>query len=307
MKRIREIFSFKRFVVYAGAAVFMMLPVFVFSSSGKEVSGVAVWEKTTDIFAYDPVERVFIYREKASEMLAGKENKLRVPGGQKEKGGIKEYRLSGKEAALAAKALGRELDVPRHTKASASWKRVDDDTVRVELNDKEDGLWYRLRAKIPEGRNVSRVIRDDGLEIVNSTYIDRETGEVHGDLLWYMEGDTLYFYDDPVSGYSVVLSPPQPNFSILVGEAINGAGQLSLIAYPYNGEALIGGTTSIDHLGRTGDNNIGQNIDVNAGGKMALRFTSGANTYQYGNPGTSVTRNFTHVSSTDYKLHTTPE
>ncbi|HRU38546.1 MAG TPA: hypothetical protein P5511_01615, partial [Candidatus Goldiibacteriota bacterium] len=54
----------------------------------------------------------------------------------------------------------------------------------------------------------------------------------------------------------------------------------------------------------------GNDIDADAGAKLALRYTSGANTYQYGNPGTNytttVTRNFAHVRTQYYYLLTTP-
>ncbi|MCK5243106.1 hypothetical protein KAR34_11715, partial [bacterium] len=200
---------------------------------------------------------------------------------------------------LSRATLEQKNDVPANNK------------IRLELNNKMDGQWYRLTASLPPGYRVRSILRDDGLEIVNRGQDDRKTGgTLDENIVWYIEGDTLVFYDDPVMGYSVFLDPPGPNNSLLVeiaGTASNDyGGQLSAICWPYDGGTPANG---FDHLGRNGDMGLGSDFDSMAGGKMALRFTAGT-TQQYGNPGgigTGTNGDFQETSRIYYLMNETPE
>lgn len=168
-----------------------------------------------------------------------------------------------------------------------SSERIRDDLIRVEVTNKLE-TWYRFSVEIPEGYYVKEIVGDDGQKIVNNVYIDRTTGEIVGDLRWYVKNGTLYFYDDPVWGYNISLLPPQPNRSIAVELAYDGwysgAGQISAIVFPYSqgdDESII---EAHDHVGRTEDSGYGNDIDIDAGSKIAIRFDDGSITRQYGNP-----------------------
>jgi hypothetical protein len=79
--------------------------------------------------------------------------------------------------------------------------------LRVSLNNKADGSWYRMSASIPKGYDVSKITRSDGKEIKNNVEINSTTGEtVNSDINWYVDNGILYFYDDPASVYTVSLS-----------------------------------------------------------------------------------------------------
>ncbi len=227
---------------------------------------------------------------------------------------IHEYRFKKKDLHLLEKERGIKVETSEYESAKTRSYKIKDNVYRIELNGKKDGLWYRMKLKIPDGMEVSKIIRDGGSEIKNISRSDRKTGKITYEENWYVKDNWLYFYDDPVSGYSVVLSPPRPSFSIMAEEvnaASGGSGQMSALVYPYNGEAdLLAGINAYDHMGRIGDNNFGNDIDADAGGKIALRYTSGANTYQYGNAGlkynTFVTSAFAHIGTNYYHMNTTP-
>ena len=268
---------------------------------------------SNDIIAYDPIEKKFIYKNKIDDIdgsvsLLLKDAKIKRFKDKK----TQEFYIDENQAKNIIIVKRKNKDIEKYKKAGITTRRLKENIYRLELSDKQDGYWYRLKLKIPDGYTVRKILRDDGIAIRNNIQIDRKTGKiVVEEINWYVENNTLYFYDDPITGYSVVLSPPQPYFSIMVEEALNGAGQLSAIIYPYNGEQdLINGVDNRDHLGRIGDNTIGAEIDEDAGSKIALRYTSGVNTYQYGNAGTNYqtfgTRAFTHVSTAYYYFNTTP-
>ncbi|MCE5299816.1 MAG: hypothetical protein LLG37_02945, partial [Spirochaetia bacterium] len=287
-----------------------------FHTAGLFAAAETAGHETVPAFvAYDPAAGSFIL--KIRETRAPKEFKerfkYRVVGKSRKPGdGILEMNIPAKEAEKTAEFIGQRLEAAEITAAKVSSRRIKDDVVRVELSNKMDGQWYLLSADIPAGYNVKRIYRDDGMALDNTTVFDDE-GVAVQDVKWYRQGNKVYFYDDPVFGYSVVLSPPQPYMSIAVLEATGGAGQISSIVYPYAGEDMI--TTDaydkLDHIGRIQDNNWGADTDIDCGTKIAFRYTSGDNTYQYGNParvvaGTGRDRTFEHVASTEYQLRTTP-
>jgi hypothetical protein len=269
---------------------------------------------SNDIIAYDPIEKKFIYKNKIDDIdgsvsLLLKDAKIKRFKDKK----TQEFYIDENQAKNIIIVKRKNKDIEKYKKAEITTKRLKENIYRLELSDKQDGYWYRLKLKIPDGYTVRKILRDDGIAIRNNIQIDRKIGKiVVEEINWYVENNTLYFYDDPISGYSVVLSPPQPYFSIMVEEALNGAGQLSAIIYPYNGEQdLINGVDNRDHLGRNGDNNIGVNIDADAGSKIALRYQVGANPpVQYGNQGTnyttSVDGNLVHNSTSYEYLNITP-
>jgi len=85
---------------------------------------------------------------------------------------------------------------------------ADGNSIRVSLNDKVDGCWYRMSAVIPDGYTVQKIVRADGTEVTNGIYVDDMAGEyVNNDINWYVDNGTLLFYDDPASHYTVSLLP----------------------------------------------------------------------------------------------------
>lgn len=90
-----------------------------------------------------------------------------------------------------------------------------------------------------------------------------------------------------IHGWDDTSTPPQPNQSILVevlnspsGAPADDGGQISAIVWPYDG----GSPQAVaDHLGRSNDGNLGNDIDREAGSKQALRFRIGGTNYQVGN------------------------
>lgn len=166
----------------------------------------------------------------------------------------------------------RQFNVSRDiTKATTSVAVSKDGTkIHLSLNDKMDGCWYRMSAPVPAGYKVEKIVREDGTEIKNDIEIDRSTGEyVKDEINWYVENGTLYFYDDPINGYDITLSPPMANVSLALN-VITG-GQLSAIVYPFNQSDSSTTIAANDHLGRNEDNNYANNIDADAGSKTAVR------------------------------------
>ncbi|NTV53118.1 MAG: hypothetical protein HGA76_08930, partial [Candidatus Firestonebacteria bacterium] len=163
-----------------------------------------------------------------------------------------------------------------------------DNRLELSLDNKLDGQWYRLSATIPTGYTVRQIVRADGRQIINRGHRARGTGEVVGEnIAWYLDGNQLVFFDDPVFGYTIILDPPRPNNSLFVeiasssGAGYGYGGQISAIGYPYSGGTP---AVAIDHAGREEDQ-IANQIDGAAGSKLALRFTAAGATRQYGNPG----------------------
>jgi len=218
-----------------------------------------------------------------------------------------EYSYSDRPTEAGAFAPAPDLD--RATLRQND--RLSENRIELNLQNKLDNQWYRLSARIPRGYRVQRIVRDDGLEIVNRGWTRRDTGVVEDEnVAWYLEGDTLVFYDDPVYGYSIYLYPPSPSASLLVEIASPGSnddgGQISAICWPYDGGTPL---TYTDHAGRTGDNTLASNFDNMAGSKLALRFTAGGTTVQYGNPGginTGASGDFADLGHTYTTMNRTP-
>ncbi len=201
--------------------------------------------------------------------------------------------------------FGFPLDV-LNTKTTV--KKLRNDLIRLELNNKLN-VWYRFSVKIPEGYKVKEIVGDDCRKIVNSIHLNRTTGEIEGELRWYVEDNTLYFYDDPIWGYNITLQPPQPNRSIAIELAYSGAysgsGQISAIVFPYSQDDDDATITIHDHAGRTEDNDYGNDIDIDAGSKIAIRYSN----RQYGNPysaGSLGNGNINHINRTDVQLNNVP-
>jgi hypothetical protein len=161
--------------------------------------------------------------------------------------------------------------------------------IHISLNNTMKGGWYRLSASIPTGYTVQKITRDDGTQITNNVQINRSTGEFTSDEInWYVDNGTLYFYDDPINGYDVTLSPPAANNSIAVNVIYGG--QLASIVYPYNQTDNDTVWTQNDMLGRVDDNGYANQIDADAGSKTAVRMyqnnqVSGGNLMMFGNDG----------------------
>ncbi len=183
----------------------------------------------------------------------------------------------------ASRELMKKYGVPYSAlNTTENVEKLGNNKIRVTVNNKLNNVWYRFSCKIPKGYRVGEIVGDDGRVIRNNISINRLTGEISGEIRWYVKNDTLYFYDDPIHGYDISLIPPNANNSIAVEVANNGTyaggGQISAIEFPYNGTD----NASNDHLGRTEDN-FGNSIDIDAGGKFAINFTMNGINYQYGN------------------------
>ena len=326
--RLKKAFTGNRLFKSMAKAIFSLLMLHVLAMPISAATAVEPAENNNrQIIAYDPSEARFIFKagrsqitQKVRDILSrhkAKKFERRIKGTERNE----EYLLESREAALLAAEAGITADTVKMSSAKLNSRKLNDRLLRLELSDKTDGAWYRFKTDVPKGMMVKKIIRDDGVEIRNGStsakglYYDEDT--------WYMDGQTLYFYDDPISGYSVVLAPPQEIFSIMVevpsGTVQNPAGQQSALIYPYNGESDIitdNGTIFYrDHMGRSEDNGIGRDVATGAGEKIALRFTNGANTYEYGNPAnpaTSMTYDGTaqnrllNVNYTEYNLNITP-
>ncbi|ADC68950.1 legume lectin beta domain protein [Methanocaldococcus sp. FS406-22] len=220
-----------------------------------------------------------------------------------------EIRVKADEEIL--KDYGLPVDV---IKTTETIKKISNNKIRVEVNNKLDGIWYRFSCKIPKGYRVKEIVGDDGRIIKNNISINRLTGEVVGEVRWYIENNTLYFYDDPIYGYDISLIPPAPNNSIAVelsydGQDNGGCGQISAIVFPYSEGDNISTIETYDHAGRTGDYDYANNIDADAGSKIAIKYTSGIRTRQYGNGGDYYeTASFylSEINRTDVPLNTVP-
>jgi hypothetical protein len=195
-------------------------------------------------------------------------------------------------------------------------KKLGKTMLRLELNNKID-TWYRFSVPLPEGYRVKEIVGDDGRRIVNTIQTNRSTGETEGDIRWYIENNTLYFYDDPIWGYNISLTPPAPNNSIAIELAYSGtysgAGQISAIVFPYNQGDDASTIATYDHAGRTEDNGYGNDIDINAGSKIAIKYSRGTISVEFGNPWNPLwfvqplgNDYITHINRIDVPINTVP-
>lgn len=193
----------------------------------------------------------------------------------------------------ASEGIVKEYGLPEEIlKTTETVKKISDDKIRVEVSNKLDNVWYRFSAKIPNGYRVKEIVGDDGRVIKNNISINRATGEVSGELRWYVENGILYFYDDPILGYDITLSHPAPNNSIAVELAYKDeyggkCGQISAIVFPYSEGDSDTTIATYDHAGRTYDGGYGNNIDADAGSKIAIKYAPSLywSIGQYGNGG----------------------
>ncbi len=277
-----------------------------------------VYPAITKIYAYDPVEKqiiVKVYGDTTEKFNFSKLGIFQIAVRKKIIHGIRmlEYHIPATVENL------RKLQLPESLiNTTITIKRISREKIRVELNNKQE-VWYRFKVKIPTGYRVKEIKGDDGRLIVNNLSINRLTGEVEGEIRWYVENSTLYFYDDPIWGYNITLIPPAPSNSIAIELAYSGtyagSGQISAIVFPYSQGDNATTISTHDHAGRTEDNGYGNDIDYNAGSKIALRF----GTLQYGNwycrpiwwfclPRTlGANGNIPELNRTDVPLNTVPD
>ncbi len=214
---------------------------------------------------------------------------------------LQELEIPASPEVLSALGLPQEI-----SKTKVSAQRVNATLIRVRVSNKLD-TWYRFRVQLPSGYSVRSIVRADGKRIVNDLRVNRTTGEVSGSIRWYVEGGTLYFFDDPIYGYDVTLTPPQPNNSLAIEEV--EAGQISAIVFPYSQGDDSNTVATHDHAGRTGDN-FANDIDADAGSKVAIRYTTPAGTRQYGNDGDWYSTGdyyLTHISRENVTANTVPD
>jgi hypothetical protein len=221
-----------------------------------------------------------------------------------------------KADAAARKLMRRRFALdPRFENATSSVQtRLSQRRIDIRLDGKLDGHWYRLSAPLPKGWRVKGVVREDGVEIANGPARPKGGGRgvVEPQDRWWVEDGRVYFYDDPVSGYSVLLVPPAPNYSLAVELPTTGLGQISGIVYPYGGEDMsVAANDRLEHLGGTNDNGFGYDLDGDAGAKIALRYTANSTTVQYGNPtaasNTGANGNFVNNTTVTTPFHIAPD
>lgn len=253
-----------------------------------EVLPVKIKNESHEIIAFDPVKKVIVVqklkeKEPESELKVGIKSLSKAKSKVKKIGNTEFSIVEVKADRETLKSFNFSTDV-LNTKISS--KKLKDDLIRVEVTNKTE-TWYRFSVEIPKGYGVKEIVGDDGRRIVNTLHVNRTTGEIEGVLRWYIDNGTLYFYDDPIWGYNISLTPPAPNRSIAIELAYNGAysgaGQISAIVFPYSQGDNATTIATYDHAGRTEDNGYGNDIDIDAGSKIALRFNVGGNTRQYGN------------------------
>ena len=238
--------------------------------------------KTWKVIAYDPVSRTLVIGLLSHHEVKG------IPLPSK---GVKALRKIEKHVGdlifsqyelPADPEMLRRFRIPEDVLNTKVWvKRVNETLVRLRVENKLE-VWYRFSVKIPPGYRVKEIVRADGKRIVNDLRVNRTTGEVIGELRWYVENGVLYFFDDPIYGYDVTLVPPAPNESLAIEEV--EAGQISAIVFPYSQGDDYWTIQSHDHAGRSGDG-FANDIDADAGSKIAIRYTTPGGTRQYGNDG----------------------
>ncbi len=251
-------------------------------------------QKVKKLISYDPVNKEIVIKIEGSE----KEIKKLLKKYKKHKYKISKILELNNYSILeikikANKEILKEYNLSEDIlKTNETVKKISNNKIRVEVKNKIDGVWYKFSCKIPKGYRVKEIVGDDGRVIKNNISINRLTGEAVGEMRWYIENNTLYFYDDPIFGYDISLIPPAPNHSIAVelsynGQDSGGCGQISAIVFPYNEGDDNSIIATHDHAGRNGDYNYANNIDAYAGSKIAIKYTSGALTRQYGVLGTA--------------------
>lgn len=194
---------------------------------------------------------------------------------------------------ITQKTLLRRFNIPEEVlNTTVKTVKINETKIRVEVENKLDNVWYRFSVRIntSKGYRVKEIVGDDGRVIVNNLSIDRRTGKIYGDIKYYIENSTLYFYDDPIYGYNISLIPPAPHNSIAIEIAnndtiLNEGGQISAIVFPYNEGDDSSTISSHDHAGRMGDNNYGNDIDAEAGSKIAIKYRWNNFDRQFGNGG----------------------
>ena len=239
--------------------------------------------KVEEIVAYDPVSRILIIRSlRPSEEGKGIAipfkgiKALRKTVRHMGTLTISEYELPADLKVLKRFGLPEEV---LNTKVKV--ERVNETLIKLRVENKLE-VWYRFSVKIPPGYRVKEIVRADGKRIVNDLRVNRTTGQVEGEIRWYVEGGVLYFFDDPIYGYDVTLVPPAPNESLAIEEV--EAGQISAIVFPYSQGDDYWTIRSHDHAGRSEDG-FANDIDADAGSKIAIRYTTPGGTRQYGNDG----------------------
>ncbi|GEM_PF-1339614 len=231
--------------------------------------------------AYDPTSKRIIVRSASPDRLTVKMLSMGIKALKKVVRRIGRLNISEYELPATSELLKR-LGLPEEVLNTAvtSW-RVNETAIRLEVRGKLE-VNYRFSVKIPQGYRVGKIVGDDGRVIVNDIKVNRSTGEVEGEIRWYVDGGVLYFFDDPITGYDITLIPPSPNNSVAIEEV--EAGQLSAIVFPYSQGDSSSTIASHDHAGRTEDN-WANDIDADAGSKIAIRYTTDGGTRQYGNDG----------------------
>ncbi|MBW9221410.1 hypothetical protein KKP91_04370 [Methanothermococcus sp. SCGC AD-155-M21] len=204
-----------------------------------------------------------------------------------------EFRIPlNKYNSTMRKRLLKKFNIPEEVlNTTIKTVEVNKTKIRVKVENKLDNVWYKFSAKanISKGYRIKEIVGDDGRIIVNNISVDRKTGELNGDIMYYIENNTIYFYDDPIYGYNISLVPPAPYNSIAIEVANNNStynegGQISAIIFPYNDGDNSATIRSHDHAGRSDDYNYGNNIDMDAGSKIAIRYSPLWGTFrQYGN------------------------
>lgn len=275
--------------------------------------------------AYDPVQKAIIVR--ADVNSSSPNISAMVNGSPAFKGiNVKSVKVISQDTAGGPGTMDKDVDItipvdsgnvdnvtrqfnltPGITLATTSMSiNANGTDIHITLNNMNNGSWYRLSASIPAGYTVQKIVRDDGTEITNNVQVNRSTGELTSDEInWYVDNGTLYFYDDPINGYDVTLSPPAANNSIAVN--VIYAGQLASIVYPYNQTDNNTVWTQNDMLGRTDDNGYANQIDADAGSKTAVRMyqnnvVNSGNMMMFGNDGD----NYHTYSNANYNYTSTP-
>ncbi|MBW9222382.1 hypothetical protein KKP97_04960 [Methanothermococcus sp. SCGC AD-155-C09] len=200
-----------------------------------------------------------------------------------ENASLYEFRIPlNKYNGTMKKRLLKKFNIPEGVlNTTIKTVKVNETKLRVEVENKLDNVWYKFSAKanIPKGYRIKEIVGDDGRIIVNNISVDRETGELNGDIMYYIENNTIYFYDDPIYGYNISLVPPAPYNSLAIEIARNNSqhhegGQISAIIFPYNEGDDDSTIRYHDHAGRSDDYNYGNYIDMDAGSKIAIKYRS---------------------------------
>ncbi len=231
--------------------------------------------------AYDPVSRRIVVRSPSPDKLVVKMLSMGIKALKKVVRRIGRLNISEYELPATSELL-RRFGLPGEVLNTViTSRRVNETVIRLGVKGKLE-INYRFSVKIPQGYRVGKIVGDDGRVIVNDIKVNRSTGEVEGEIRWYVDDGVLYFFDDPITGYDITLIPPGPNNSVAIEEV--EAGQLSAIVFPYSQGDSSSTIASYDHAGRTEDN-WANDIDADAGSKIAVRYTTDGGTRQYGNDG----------------------